>query len=180
MSDLIERDKAIMALRLEYPMMPFFKENRKEWAIKTEGYRKAEEVIMKLPSVDTPTTMTGVIDAIREAEYRGCMKAVEERPKGEWASVLAELHERFDALEKELRRASAEMSAVIRANLDRPKGEWIDMGDFEQCSVCKGTHLKEFQTYYGKATWIKTDFCPSCGADMRGERSGTDKDKFEQ
>lgn len=63
---------------------------------------------------------------------------------------------------------------------ERKTGKWIDMGDFEQCSVCKGTHLKEFQTYYGKATWIKTDFCPSCGADMRGERSGTDKDKFEQ
>ena len=53
----------------------------------------------------------------------------------------------------------------------RPKGEWIDMGDFEQCSVCKGTHLKEVQTYYGKATWIKTDFCSNCGADMR-EREG--------
>lgn len=84
MSDFIKREDAIMALRLEYPMMPFFKESREEWAIKTEGYRKAEEVIMKLPSVDTPTTMTGVIDAIREAEYRGYMKAVEERPKGEW------------------------------------------------------------------------------------------------
>lgn len=97
-----------------------------------------------------------------------------------WADALAELHERFNALEKEIRKASAEMSAIIREYVDRPKGEWIDMGDFEQCSVCKGTHLKEFQTYYGKATWIKTDFCPSCGADMRGERSGTDKDKFEQ
>lgn len=84
MSDLIDRAEAIMALRLEYPMMPFFKESREEWAIKTEGYRKAEEVIMKLPSVDAPTTMAGVTDAIREAEYRGYMKAVEERPKGEW------------------------------------------------------------------------------------------------
>ena len=53
----------------------------------------------------------------------------------------------------------------------RPKeGKWIDMGDFEQCSACKGTHLKEVQTYYGKATWVKTDFCPSCGADMRGNK----------
>ena len=51
---------------------------------------------------------------------------------------------------------------------DRPQGEWIDMGDFEQCSVCKGTHLKEFQSYYGKVTWIKTPYCPSCGARMKG------------
>lgn len=52
---------------------------------------------------------------------------------------------------------------------DRPRGHWIDMADFEQCSVCHGTHLKEVDTYYGKAIWIKTDFCPNCGADMRGE-----------
>ena len=48
------------------------------------------------------------------------------------------------------------------------KGEWIDIGDFEQCSVCKGTHLKEFQSYYGKTTWIKTPYCPNCGARMKG------------
>lgn len=51
------------------------------------------------------------------------------------------------------------------------RGEWIDMGDFEQCSVCKGTHLKEFQSYYGKTTWIKTPYCPNCGADMRERES---------
>lgn len=49
----------------------------------------------------------------------------------------------------------------------RPRGHWIDMADFEQCSECRGTHLKEVDTYYGKAIWIKTDFCPNCGADMR-------------
>ena len=51
---------------------------------------------------------------------------------------------------------------------DRPQGEWIDMGDFEKCSVCKATHLKEFQSYYGKVTWIKTPYCPQCGARMKG------------
>ncbi len=76
-----------------------------------------------IPSAEVPTTMTGVIDAIREAEYRGRMKAVEERPKGEWAFVLAELHERFDALEKEIRKASAEMSAIIREYVDEQKDE---------------------------------------------------------
>ena len=51
---------------------------------------------------------------------------------------------------------------------ERKKGKWIDMGDFEQCSVCLGTRLKEVQTVYGKAIWLKTDYCPNCGADMRG------------
>jgi hypothetical protein len=64
-----------------------------------------------------------------------------------------------------------ESGALIRRDIpsaDRPQGEWIDMGDFEQCSVCKGTRLKEFQSYYGKVTWIKTPYCPSCGARMKG------------
>ena len=54
MSELIKRQDAIMALKLEYPMMPMFKELREEWAIKTEGYRKAEEIIMSLPSAEPP------------------------------------------------------------------------------------------------------------------------------
>lgn len=50
----------------------------------------------------------------------------------------------------------------------RAEGEWIDMGDFEKCSVCKSTHLKEFQSYYGKVAWVKTPYCPNCGARMKG------------
>ena len=57
-----------------------------------------------------------------------------------------------------------------KGKADRPQGKWIDMGDFEKCSVCKGTHLKEFQSYYGKVTWVKTPYCPNCGAKMDGER----------
>ena len=49
-------------------------------------------------------------------------------------------------------------------------GHWIDMGDHEQCSECKATRLKEFQSYYGKVTrWEKSNFCPACGIDMRGD-----------
>jgi len=54
MSDLIRREDAIKALRCEYPTMPMFKSLREEWAIKTEGFRKAEEVIMSVPSADRP------------------------------------------------------------------------------------------------------------------------------
>lgn len=52
--DTIYREDTIKALRLEYPMMPMLKELREEWAVKTEGYRKAEEVIMRLPSAGRP------------------------------------------------------------------------------------------------------------------------------
>ena len=49
----IDADKVIMALRLEYPMMPMFKELREEWDIKTEGYRKAEKVVLETPTIKT-------------------------------------------------------------------------------------------------------------------------------
>lgn len=54
--------------------------------------------------------------------------------------------------------------------LEQKKSNWLNMGDFEQCSICGGTHLKEFQSYYGKTKWIKTNYCPNCGADLRGEQ----------
>ena len=47
-------------------------------------------------------------------------------------------------------------------------GLWIDMGDFQSCSICKATRLKEIGTPYGKATWVKTKFCSDCGAKMDG------------
>ena len=45
-------------------------------------------------------------------------------------------------------------------------GHWVSVAEFEQCSICHGTRLKEIQTYYGKAIWIKTSYCPHCGAKM--------------
>ena len=45
-------------------------------------------------------------------------------------------------------------------------GHWIDMGDFEQCSVCKATRLKEFNAAYGEVMWIRTAYCPYCGAKL--------------
>lgn len=48
-------------------------------------------------------------------------------------------------------------------------GRWIDMGDFQSCSICQAARLKEIETHYGKAVWLKTPFCPDCGARMDGE-----------
>lgn len=39
--------------------------------------------ILKLIKMELPTA-TDIVKAIREAEYRGYMKAVEERPQGKW------------------------------------------------------------------------------------------------
>ena len=45
---------------------------------------------------------------------------------------------------------------------ERKKGEWIDLWDRYRCSVCNMEHNYE------------ENFCPNCGADMRGEKNETD------
>ena len=69
---------------------------------------------------------------------------------------------------EDLRKIRRWINTAPSIDIEPKRGEWIDMSDFEQCSVCKGTHLKEFQSYYGKTTWVKTPYCPNCGARMKG------------
>ena len=110
MEDLIKREDAIKALRCEYPTMPMFKGLREEWAIKTEGFRKAEEVIMSVPSAD--------------------------RPQGEW------IRDRY---------------------WSRGVGMGEEYGFFYKCSMCE----YEVESGYTRCGF---NYCPYCGADMRGDR----------
>ena len=43
---------------------------------------------------------------------------------------------------------------------ERKKGEWSDGYRWQRCSLCKQT---------GKKSW---NYCPNCGADMRGKKDG--------
>ena len=64
--------------------------------------------------------------------------------------------------QNELKNMHEALSMAIRS-LEVVKGEWTYKGlDFEvdslyQCSACKHYH------------WSKSNYCPNCGADMRGE-----------
>ena len=109
--------------------------------------------ILSIPNSDA----TGTIEAIDMA-----IEALSEK-----TSTIQEKHQLSEEIPTNTPTKSTNISTD--ASADRPRGHWIDMADFEQCSVCHGTHLKEVDTYYGKAIWIKTDFCPNCGADMRSE-----------
>lgn len=92
---------------------------------------------------------------------------------------MSDLISRQDAIEavgfyschsgEKLLFADNELKRLPSAQPECKTGRWIDMGDFEQCSVCTGTQLKEVQTYYGKAIWMRTPYCPNCGAKMDGE-----------
>ena len=48
------------------------------------------------------------------------------------------------------------------AKPEREKGKWSDGYRWQRCSLCKQT---------GKKSW---NYCPNCGADMRGEPNETD------
>ena len=87
------------------------------------------------------------------------------------AQILNEMR-RFNYDEKKILVLASviEMVDEIPTVDVKKKGYWISVAEFEQCSVCHGTHLKKFQTVYGNALWIKSDYCPSCGAYMREEK----------
>ena len=50
------------------------------------------------------------------------------------------------------------LKALPSAQPERKKGEWSDGYRWQRCSLCKQT---------GRKSW---NYCPNCGADMRGEQ----------
>lgn len=77
--------------------------------------------ISKLITMELPTA-TDIVKAIREAEYRGYMKAVEDRPQGKWKN------------HKDEHYCSNCKEVVI--------GDWYDEGDwYDFCPWC-GAKMK--------------------------------------
>ena len=51
---------------------------------------------------------------------------------------------------------------------ERKKGKWIVTSEFEDCRYAKCNQCKVTQVfYYNKPL---TNFCPNCGADMKGKQ----------
>lgn len=59
-----------------------------------EFIERTKEQTANINTLDNFSTATDVIKALREAEYRGYMKAVAERPQGEW--LLSDLQSLAD------------------------------------------------------------------------------------
>lgn len=60
------------------------------------------------------------------------------------------------------------IKALPSAQPERKKGKWIVTSEFEDCRYAKCNQCKVTQIfYYGKPL---TNFCPNCGAELRGEQ----------
>ena len=66
------------------------------------------------------------------------------------------------------------MECAIKAleEPERKKGEWIITSEFEDCYYAKCNQCNTTQVFYFNKPL--TNFCPNCGADMRGEQDDTD------
>jgi len=54
----------------------------------------------------------------------------------------------------------------------QPKtGHWVHDGTACYCSECKKSPHRDYNKWdvFSPGVWILSDFCPKCGADMRGE-----------
>lgn len=56
------------------------------------------------------------------------------------------------------------------------RGKWIRDGSVYYCSECKKYAHIDYNKWdvFSPGVWILSDFCHSCGADMRGDENGTD------
>ena len=82
---------------------------------------------------------------------------------------MVDLISRQDALEcvsYDVEYTILRLKNLPSAEPERKKGEWIDDGDplTFKCDKCG----------YLVARYNNTNFCPNCGADMRGEQDETD------
>ena len=75
-----------------------------------------------------------------------------ERAKYEWGLGLIESY-------------ISDMKELPSAQPERPKGEWIHQAKFGriECDQCGKVFRNSF---------VPKNFCPNCGADMRGEQNG--------
>ena len=65
-----------------------------------------------------------------------------------------------------------QMIAPLRSVEQLKHGHWEYDGSACYCSECKKSAHKDYNKWdvFSPGVWILSDFCPHCGADMRGEQ----------
>ena len=69
------------------------------------------------------------------------------------------------------------MDELMAMIADRPQGEWIEKNNgYDTTCECSACHYRDFIPNYQVGSeyvcmdryWFNRNFCPSCGADMKG------------
>lgn len=127
-----------------------------------DGYNKRrEEYINEIIRFLELDKIKGMTEEVREALMRLTMCAREE------CSICK--YENDCGYDKQVETATENMDTIINAFTERPKGEWVeevnDEGEFIRSWHCSNCYYST-----GFYTTMISDFCPKCGADMRGDK----------
>ena len=120
------------------------------------GVAECMDIIENAPTIEPSGDLISREEAIEAA---ASTKPIVRSTERNWGKMIAEEHS------KELVKA---LKALPSA--DRPKGEWILTDNdkeyiplFYTCSVCGMKYTEEY------------NYCPNCGADMRGDENNGNK-----
>ena len=163
-ADLISRESAICAI-----------ENT-NCELTTGDWDELTDAINKIPSFDVVSREEYnklLANSIWESEH------ITDRPKvnsAEPSDIIsrAEVHHILSLLSTEggkdakLLFSDAHESIDALPSADRPKGEWIRVTNGRGGHECSNCHA--YAPSYMSGDEYLSDFCPNCGADMRGEK----------
>ena len=88
--------------------------------------------------------------------------------RGEAMNLLNEAQVEYDENYKGLGLAKKIISDMKPVEPETPKGEWVVELINNPKSILNGCVKAMFCSVCGKRFGFRTDFCPNCGADMRG------------
>lgn len=73
---------------------------------------------------------------------------------------------KFD--KEQLQEIVDKAKAEVLASIERPQGEWIVDEDDDILKPLKCSNCNEFAECFGGRIQFLSNFCPNCGADMKG------------
>ena len=110
-----------------------------------------EQIVNRLPTIQSKK------DNSSDASYQHTIN--------EFNKVVQEQAEEIRTLKETIK----DFESAIQALEQTKKGEWIEKDGEHYCSKC-GIKAHYFKLPFGKVVWCRDNFCPNCGADMRGDK----------